>query len=323
MKLNFRFRVSAGRRERLAVAGLTAFALVWCGVAQADPAQDTVKNLTELSQQVEQLADTLHAAQVDYDNKLAVLRQADQKHADDLAALTVARKELADYQSTADKLAAAQYMGGRTDGLHTILTAASPKSLIDQLSIQRSIATQTAAQMQAFRRLEQRARAAQAASATSLADARAAVDAAAALRADMQNKQSELRTQVTMVRARVSLLPPAEQAVLKTLPDSVVAALGPIAPIPTVGMVGLVPNAKMLAAYIMATYPGVKAIGGVRADPLPDHPSGRAIDIMIGSDMALGDAIDADVVAQAGRFGVSYTMWRVANHFDHVHITVY
>lgn len=139
----------------------------------------------------------------------------------------------------------------------------------------------------------------------------------------MQNKQSELRTQVTMVRARVSLLPPAEQAVLKTLPDSVVAALGPIAPIPTVGMVGLVPNAKMLAAYIMATYPGVKAIGGVRADPLPDHPSGRAIDIMIGSDMALGDAIDADVVAQAGRFGVSYTMWRVANHFDHVHITVY
>ena len=86
-------------------------------------------------------------------------------------------------------------------------------------------------------------------------------------------------------------------------------------------MGGLVPNAGALAAYISATYPGVQAIGGVRADPLPDHPSGHAIDIMIG-DMDLGDAINADVQRQAGRFGVVYTMWRVANHFNHVHVTV-
>ena len=100
------------------------------------------------------------------------------------------------------------------------------------------------------------------------------------------------------------------------------AALGPGAAIPTVGMNGLVPNARALAAYIIATYPGVQSIGGVRADPLPDHPSGHAIDIMIGSDMGLGDAINADVQSQAGRFGVAYTMWRVANHFNHVHVTV-
>jgi len=43
---------------------------------------------------------------------------------------------------------------------------------------------------------------------------------------------------------------------------------------------------------------------------------------MIGSDMGLGDAINADVQSQAGRFGVAYTMWRVANHFNHVHVTV-
>lgn len=83
-------------------------------------------------------------------------------------------------------------------------------------------------------------------------------------------------------------------------------------------MGGLVPNARMLAAYIMATYPGVRSIGGVRSDPRFDHPSGRAIDIMIG----LGDAINSDLQAQAGRFGISYTMWRVASHFDHVHVTV-
>lgn len=94
-------------------------------------------------------------------------------------------------------------------------------------------------------------------------------------------------------------------------------------PIPTVGMGGLVPNARAIAAYIANTYPGVQAIGGVRSDPLPDHPSGHAIDIMIGSDMGLGDAINADVQAQTGRFGVVYTLWRVANHFDHVHVTVF
>lgn len=92
--------------------------------------------------------------------------------------------------------------------------------------------------------------------------------------------------------------------------------------VPTVGMGGLVPNARALADYIMATYPGVQSIGGVRADSRPDHPSGRALDIMIGSDMGLGDAINADIQSQAGRFGVEYTMWRVANHFNHVHVTV-
>lgn len=54
------------------------------------------------------------------------------------------------------------------------------------------------------------------------------------------------------------------------LPTSVVSALGPIGNIPTVGMGGLVPNAPGLAAYIMATYPGVQSIGGVRSDALPD-----------------------------------------------------
>lgn len=92
--------------------------------------------------------------------------------------------------------------------------------------------------------------------------------------------------------------------------------------VPTVGMSGLSPNAWNLAQYIMATYPGVQSIGGVRADSHPDHPSGHALDIMIGSNMGLGDAINSDVQSQTGRFGVQYTMWRVPAHFNHVHVTV-
>ena len=111
-------------------------------------------------------------------------------------------------------------------------------------------------------------------------------------------------------------------AIYATSPAAQQAAFGPGGGVPTVGMGGLVPNARALAAYIINTYPGVQSIGGVRSDPLPDHPSGHAIDIMTGPDMALGDAINADIQSQAGRFGVVYTMWRVANHFNHVHVTV-
>lgn len=97
----------------------------------------------------------------------------------------------------------------------------------------------------------------------------------------------------------------------------------PARAVPLVGGSGLAPNAWMLADYIRSNYPGVRSIGGVRPDPLPDHPSGRAIDIMVGGDMGLGDMIHGDILAQAGRFGISYTLWRVANHFDHIHVTVF
>jgi hypothetical protein len=43
---------------------------------------------------------------------------------------------------------------------------------------------------------------------------------------------------------------------------------------------------------------------------------------MIGTNMGLGDMIAADVRAQAGRFNVSYVLWRVPNHFNHVHVSV-
>ncbi len=92
--------------------------------------------------------------------------------------------------------------------------------------------------------------------------------------------------------------------------------------VPLVGVSGLSPNARALQQYIAENYPGVQSIGGVRPDSRPDHPSGHALDIMIGSDMGLGDAINADIQSQTGRFGIRYTMWRVANHFNHVHVTV-
>lgn len=92
--------------------------------------------------------------------------------------------------------------------------------------------------------------------------------------------------------------------------------------VPLVGGAGLCLNASSLAGYIRSTYPGVLSIGGVRNDPLPDHPSGHAIDIMVGGNTALGNTIHADILAQRNNFGVKYTLWQVANHYDHIHVTV-
>jgi hypothetical protein len=88
-----------------------------------------------------------------------------------------------------------------------------------------------------------------------------------------------------------------------------------------IGMSGVRPNAANLASYISANYPGVLSIGGIRADRLPDHPSGRAIDIMV--DTATGNAIAADLRANPGRFGIKYMLWQVPAHYDHIHVTVH
>lgn len=120
------------------------------------------------------------------------------------------------------------------------------------------------------------------------------------------------------------------------------AAVSPRIP-PLVGAVGLTPHASALASYIRTTYPEVASIGGVRpCDSVGDHCRGVAIDVMVYKDQDLGDRIESDVMSQAQRFGIRYSIWRetyhnpsgrtywmadrgspTQNHFDHIHFTVY
>lgn len=95
------------------------------------------------------------------------------------------------------------------------------------------------------------------------------------------------------------------------------------ADVPLVGGVGLRPNAWGLVNYIRANYPGVVRLGGVRPDRLPDHPSGHAIDIIVGGNTALGNMIHADLLSQKSNLGIRYMLWQTANHYDHVHVTVF
>lgn len=101
---------------------------------------------------------------------------------------------------------------------------------------------------------------------------------------------------------------------------------------------GLVPAAAALNDLILQNFPAVKEIGGYRAnDPYPDHPSGRALDIMV-PDKVTGDQINAWLQQNATQLGLDYTLWNqtnwkpgqggtpmedrgspTQNHMDHVH----
>lgn len=105
-------------------------------------------------------------------------------------------------------------------------------------------------------------------------------------------------------------------------------------------------NSIRIARSVAANFPQIETIGGWRpVDAYPDHPSGRAVDIMIpdyGTDTGkkLGDDILAYLYGNADFFGVEYFIWRqeyipangqsnimedrgdpTQNHYDHIHVT--
>jgi peptidoglycan DL-endopeptidase CwlO len=203
-----------------AIAGLTVFGSILAANVQADPADDALAKLNELSRQAEQTTEAMHSAQLDLNNKLAVQQAADTKHAEDLSAVESAKSKLATFQTSVDKLAAAQYMGGRTDSLDAMLTATSPQGLIDQLSVQRVMAAEMSAQMKSYREIGEQAALAEQASAKSAADAKTAAEQAAAVRADLQSKQSQLQLQIAVVKSQYTALTPNQREALAAMPPA-------------------------------------------------------------------------------------------------------
>jgi cell wall-associated NlpC family hydrolase len=210
--------------------------------ALADPASDALAKLNELSRQAEQTTEAMHSAQLDLNGKLAAQQAAETKHAADLAAAESAKKELATFQTAVNDIAAAQYMGGRTDGMSAILTADSPQQFIDQLSVQRVMAGQMADRMAGFRRLSEQAAVAERASAQSAADAKTAAEQAAQVRADLQSKQSQLQVQIAVVKSQYDALTPPQREALAALPPA------PAVPPPPAGVIPPAQNPAVLAA---------------------------------------------------------------------------
>lgn len=115
---------------------------------------------------------------------------------------------------------------------------------------------------------------------------------------------------------------------------------------------GLTPDALRVLRCARQQFPTITDIGGVRPDPLPDHPSGRAVDLMIPNykttaGKAFGWTVARWVQANHKQLGVSYVIfdnriWNIARddegwrtyradgqgddsslHYNHVHVTVF
>lgn len=115
---------------------------------------------------------------------------------------------------------------------------------------------------------------------------------------------------------------------------------------------GLTPDALRVLRCARQQFPSITDIGGVRPDPLPDHPSGRAVDLMIpnyktAAGKAFGWTVARWLQANHKQLGVSYVIfdnkiWNIARndegwrtyradgqgddsslHYNHVHVTVF
>ena len=103
---------------------------------------------------------------------------------------------------------------------------------------------------------------------------------------------------------------------------------------------GLQVKTILAARAVSAAFPEITNIGGVRPDPLPWHPRGLAIDIMIpnpssAAGIALGNEIARFAFKNADRFALQDVIWRGTyytpsgpsgsgyGHYDHVHITTH
>lgn len=122
---------------------------------------------------------------------------------------------------------------------------------------------------------------------------------------------------------------------------------GELPPSDVVSEQNLQVDSVRVARAVAQKFPEVQTIGGWRpSDPFPDHPSGRAVDVMIpdyasGAGKKLGDEIADYLFRNKEAFNIEYLIWRqqyipaegqpsqmedrgtpTENHFDHVHVTV-
>ena len=328
---------------RRTVSGTAAAALVLAvsmGVVSADPAADALAKLEELSSQALQSREAVTAAQRAVDARLAEQTAADARQRADAEVLAAANAQLAPFQAAADRVAAMTYMSGRTGQLQSVLTAGSPQQLIDNLSLQRAVAAQSADKVAALRAARELAAGAAQASEKSAAGARAAAEQAAAVKAELQSKLSDLLRQMAAAEAQYAALTPQQQAIIDNAPPPPQAPPAPqdpaiiampgqpslaaarvdipeaaALPVGVANEAGLQPKAVLAARAISQQFPQINEIGGVRPDSKPWHPSGLAIDIMIPNSgsaegIALGDQIMAYAMANAARFGLQDVIWR-------------
>ena len=137
------------------------------------------------------------------------------------------------------------------------------------------------------------------------------------------------RQAVEPIVVQPPIVPAADQAVTPDLSESG-SGEGPNGtaaltenPCPTEGFGGVKPHVAQ-AGYHLLTVFGLSesVVGGVAQRPgnsVSDHPRGLALDFMV--DTSTGNALAAYAEEHSAELGISYILWQVSAHYDHVHIS--
>jgi hypothetical protein len=227
-------------------------------------------------------------------------------------------RQLDSAQRQIARVAAASYMGGGTDPTLALLFSSDPQQMLHGNATVEYLARQRSAREQELQRL-----------------------VAAGNRAGqtVRDKIAELRRLIaTLVSRRRAI----ERLMAKFQPES-----------PTIGGDRITARMRMVRDEVDRRFGPFPSIGCYRAESSGEHPLGRACDFMLStggvlpsaSRVKLGYDIAAWAQANASRLGIMYIIYRqriwdirmassgwvamadrgsiTANHFDHVHISVF
>jgi hypothetical protein len=228
------------------------------------------------------------------------------------------RRQLGSAQRQIGRLAAASYMGGGVNPTLALLSGGDPQRALDRASIIEYLARQRSATEQLLQRLV-------------VAENRAGQAA--------QAKVAELRRLLAML---VSQRRTVARLLAKFRPQS-----------PTIGADHITARMRQVRDEIDRRFGPFPAIGCYRPGSDGEHPLGRACDFMLSSGGVMpsgawvqrGYDIAAWAQANSSRLGIMYIIYRqriwdirmassgwvamqdrgsiTANHFDHVHISVF
>jgi hypothetical protein len=313
--------VSAGGRRLWHAAAAVAVAAVALGTPAAARAAPAVPSAVAVAAgnspgALARLEARAAALSRRYRGELVLLDDARSAARARVARVAMARRQLASARRELARLAAASYMSGMA-GTAPLITGSGDTRLLHAMATAEFVARQRSIEQRSLQQF--------------LAGERRAEEAARARVGALRDMVSALTRQ----RRRVGLL------LARFRPQSPV--LGP----------GITPRMQQVKDEIDRRFGPFPAIGCYRPESLGEHPLGRACDFMLStggvmpptSGVQRGYAIASWAQANASRLGIMYIIYRqriwdirmassgwvamadrgsiTANHYDHVHISVF
>jgi hypothetical protein len=252
-----------------------------------------------------------------YRGQLVLLTDAESAVKSALARAARLNRQLGAARQQVAGIAAASYMGGTRDPMTVIMSGGNSQRMLQDAAILQFVSTQRGAKERALAQL--------------MVAGRQAQQAARA-------KMAELRRQVTVLAAQ------------RRKVDALMARFQPESPV--IGD-NITPRMAQVKDEVDRRFGPFVDIGCFRAEASGEHPLGRACDFMLSTGgvmptaakVQLGSQIAAWAQANASRLGIMYIIYRqriwdirmassgwvpmadrgsiTANHFDHVHISVF